>query len=193
MASKPNPFDILDNMLQEVVQSGKPQAPVQSSPGMVNLENQGYNNIWFSRAGRYDQAHKGTFGNQGMVDLVAALNNEHFGFKPQVSAGYADIGHSNGKGGEHVGGGVFDIGLSGRNKQEAQQLKNWLSNQGVDYLEESPGTNNWHLHVRGQGGGKNLPRPNLPRQIEPHSKQLPLKFLHLPLKSHRLPNSNPST
>lgn len=139
----------------------------QFKPDGINLETQGYNNLWFSRAGKYDQAHKGTYGNTQTRELLSVLNDAQLGFKPQISAGYANIGHSDGKGGEHTRPGVFDIGLSGRNTKEAQKIKDILATRGVDYLEEGTGTGNWHLHVR--AGGQN--RPSTQAQRDARWKQ----------------------
>lgn len=148
---------------------------------LTNLESQGYKNLWFSRAGQYDQAHKGTYGNAQTRELLSSLDTAPLGFKPQISAGYADIGHSNGKGGEHVKGGVFDIGLSGRTSRDSQKLKELLDSQGVSYLEEGRGTGNWHLHVRGKGGAPKAAQqqssspayPSSPRTAEFNIPEIP--------------------
>lgn len=147
-------FDDIRGILDEVSKAQPKTLAAQTSGGLINLERQGYKNLWFSRAGQYDKTHGGTYGNEFDRGLLAQLDSAPLGFKPQISAGYANIGHSNGKGGEHVNPGVFDIGLSGRTPAQAQQLKQLLTSQGVPFLEEGSGTSNWHLHVRGNRAGQ---------------------------------------
>lgn len=155
MPKQDNPWAAMDEGIAAA--AGVQQRLQASSSDLINLDKQGYKNLYFSHAGKYDQQHHGTFGNQGTVDLLAQLDKSNLGFQPQISAGYANIGHSNGKGGEHIDPGVFDIGLAGRTQRQAQQLKSFFESRGIDVLEEDRGTANWHLHVRG-GSQKAQPR-----------------------------------
>lgn len=119
-----------------------------------NLEQLGLGNLWFSRAGKYDQQHQGTFADESVVAALKELNGAGFNFKPQISAGYANVGHSNNKGGEHINGSTVDFGLSGMNAGQQKQLKDWLMANGASrFLEEGTGTTNHHFHVG--FGGKN--------------------------------------
>jgi hypothetical protein len=95
---------------------------------LQNLEKLGLKKVFFSHAGQYDKIH-GTYGSPEAARFLQNMDMSDLGFRPQVSAGYADIGHSNGKGGEHTSGNVLDVGFSGMSKPQIQNLLNWAASQ----------------------------------------------------------------
>ncbi len=127
---------------------------------LSNLEKLKLGNYWFSRAGRYDRQKGGTFGDERSIALLRALQ---LPFQAQVSAGYANFGHSNNKGGEHAQGAI-DFGFSSLNRKQQQALINRVKELGYDYIHEDPGGPNDHLHVRTGGASQpaQLAAPNIP-------------------------------
>lgn len=124
----------------------------------INLEEQlkGTKGLWFSRAGRYDRSHGGTYGNPELVPILQQLA-KNSGVPIQVSAGWANVGHSNGRGGEHAdpSGMTVDLGLSGLNTQQRKKLLNAATSMGYNnYLYEDPNGPNAHYHFRFGKGGK---------------------------------------
>lgn len=152
---------------------------------LYNAEKKGYKNLYFSRAGQYDRAHNGTYGDDKMLSYLSELENAGLGFKPQISAGYANIGHSDGKGGEHTRPGVFDIGLSNLNPSQKVAIRKWFDSHGYDYLYEDPNGKNEHIHVRGKKNSKNTQpnaygaKPTMATQQNPYLASPPLPQLRM--------------
>lgn len=92
-----------------------------------NLEQMGLKGVKFSRVGQYEQKVGGTFGTAGVAKVLEDLDNE-LDFPIQVSAaGGADVGHSDGRGGEHKQLNVFDIGFAGMTDAQKVELGNKLA------------------------------------------------------------------
>lgn len=129
---------------------------------LKNLSKQGIKNLDFIPVGRYDKDHGGIYGDDRYIAAAkqaAAYKGVHAG----ITAGYANYGHSNGKGGEHLAGALDFDGLRYKSAAEKQKFVNHLKNSGLydDVFVEKDG----HIHGRLKGVGSAGPQSTAPAPI----------------------------